>query len=165
MIHYVKGDATDPVVKTGVRAILHVCNDQGGWGRGFVLAISKKWKEPETKYRDFIKSAKREGIETLGRVQHIVVDHNTTVLNMIAQHGYKSSQNPVPLNYYALELCLEAVAELFDGDENITIHMPRIGCGLAGGNWPEVEALITRILSKLEVYVYDLSSGIGEKEK
>ena len=33
--------------------------------------------------------------------------------------------------------------------------MPRIGCGLAGGNWNEVEQIIKDVAS-VDVYVYDL---------
>ncbi|MFE0817971.1 GNAT family N-acetyltransferase [Streptomyces sp. NPDC058794] len=49
-IRYVRGDATVPSVK-GVKVIAHVCNDLGGWGKGFVLAISRRWPEPEAAYR------------------------------------------------------------------------------------------------------------------
>lgn len=34
-ITYLKGDATAPQAK-GVKLIVHVCNDLGGWGKGFV---------------------------------------------------------------------------------------------------------------------------------
>ena len=49
----VVGDATDPQFSSisEVAIIPHICNDQGGWGRGFVLALSKKWKAPERAYR------------------------------------------------------------------------------------------------------------------
>ncbi len=49
-IKYIKGDATSPQAK-GTKIIAHICNDLGGWGKGFVLAISKRWKEPESSYR------------------------------------------------------------------------------------------------------------------
>ena len=49
-ITYLQGDATQPQSK-GNRIIAHVCNDLGGWGKGFVLAISKRWPEPEAEYR------------------------------------------------------------------------------------------------------------------
>ncbi|WP_253732040.1 hypothetical protein [Listeria monocytogenes] len=42
-ITYLKGDATNPMAK-GNKIIAHICNDVGGWGKGFVLAISRKWK-------------------------------------------------------------------------------------------------------------------------
>jgi len=34
-ISYIKGDATAPQGK-GVKVIAHLCNDLGGWGKGFV---------------------------------------------------------------------------------------------------------------------------------
>jgi O-acetyl-ADP-ribose deacetylase (regulator of RNase III) len=38
-----------------------------------------------------------------------------------------------------------------------SVHMPRIGCGLAGGEWSKVEPIIRETLSKagIEVTVYD----------
>ena len=45
-ILYIKGDATAPI-GSGVKVITHICNDIGGWGKGFVLALSKKWKMPK----------------------------------------------------------------------------------------------------------------------
>jgi O-acetyl-ADP-ribose deacetylase (regulator of RNase III) len=39
-----------------------------------------------------------------------------------------------------------------------TVHMPRIGCGLAGGDWERVETIIQNTLGVAEVpaVVYDL---------
>lgn len=54
-ILYIKGDATAPI-GSGVKVITHICNDIGGWGKGFVLALSKKWKMPEEAYRQWYKS-------------------------------------------------------------------------------------------------------------
>lgn len=46
---FVRGDATNPQAK-GPKVIAHICNDRGAWGKGFVLAISKRWPEPEAAY-------------------------------------------------------------------------------------------------------------------
>lgn len=51
-ITYLKGDATSPQA-SGIKIIAHVCNDIGGWGKGFVLAISRRWPEPEKAYREW----------------------------------------------------------------------------------------------------------------
>jgi hypothetical protein len=39
-----------------------------------------------------------------------------------------------------------------------SVHMPRIGCGLAGGEWPKVEMLVKYFLTDrgISVTVYDL---------
>jgi hypothetical protein len=35
------------------------------------------------------------------------------------------------------------------------VHAPRIGCGLGGGKWDQVEPLIQKMLGEVAVYVYD----------
>jgi O-acetyl-ADP-ribose deacetylase (regulator of RNase III) len=34
--------------------------------------------------------------------------------------------------------------------------MPRIGCGIGGGNWEEVERIINKTLDNFQVEVYTL---------
>lgn len=150
MINYVKGDATSPIGK-GNKIITHICNDHGGWGAGFVLALSKKWSAPEKAYRSLGSNIQ------LGRVQYIKLEkENITVANMIAQHNFVSKDNPVAVRYDALEKCLNDVSEKAKL-ENASIHMPRIGCGLAGGKWEKVEEIINKTLvaNGVDVYVYD----------
>ena len=161
MITYLKGDATSPDVK-GFKLIVHVCNDVGGWGRGFVLALSKKWPEPEAEYR----TLKPAGRLLLGQVQFVNVDDTTIVANMIAQKGYgKNNKNlhrsdepddDIPLQYDHLKTCLEKV-HLSASIQSGSVHMPRIGCGLAGGSWERVESIITAVMRDVPVYVYNLS--------
>jgi len=40
-----------------------------------------------------------------------------------------------------------------------SVHMPRIGCGLAGGDWNVVESIINRTLTlrDVDVTVYDFA--------
>lgn len=168
MIHYLTGDATNPKSTGGPRFILHVCNNQGGWGRGFVLALSKRWPEPEREYRRWYRNGADllAGTFQLGAIQQVPVqgDPPLTVVNMIAQRGYgKGNQNKhrtsepdsaIPLSYEHLEVCLLLFADGLPKDA--TIHMPRIGCGLAGGTWDKVEPIVANALKAHEVYVYDL---------
>ncbi|WBV59261.1 macro domain-containing protein [Chryseobacterium camelliae] len=154
-IELIKGDATKPQVE-GNKIITHICNDIGGWGKGFVLAISKRWKTPENEYRNWFKSDKNFN---LGEIQMVQVEKDLWVCNMIGQHKTISNSNGIPpIRYEAVEKCLEKLS-----DEslrlNASIHMPRIGCGLAGGKWEEIETIIERTLLKnnLEVYVYDFN--------
>lgn len=160
-IHYLKGDATEPV-GDGVKIIAHICNDYGGWGRGFVLALSAKDKRPEKLYRQQI----RHYPDPLGYVWVELFDPSGAesddvdifVANMVAQHGNSTPENPVAVDYKALWYCLNLVGSEA-ADMEATVHMPRIGCGLGGGNWTRIEDLITRSLVDLygrDVYVYDL---------
>jgi hypothetical protein len=49
-IGYRVGDATAPAAE-GQKIIAHICNDQGAWGKGFVLALSRRWKQPAAAFK------------------------------------------------------------------------------------------------------------------
>jgi O-acetyl-ADP-ribose deacetylase (regulator of RNase III) len=153
-ITYLKGDATCPQAK-GHKVIAHVCNDIGGWGKGFVLALSRRWAQPEAEYRAWHRSGKEGGFG-LGAVQFVQVETYVWVANMVAQRGTKKGSSGPPIRYEAVAACLGEVAakalEL-----RASVHMPRIGCGLAGGEWSRVEPLIEEQLCArgVKVTVYD----------
>jgi O-acetyl-ADP-ribose deacetylase (regulator of RNase III) len=153
-ITFRKGDATAPV-GMGTKIVCHICNDAGGWGKGFVLALSKRWPAPEAQYRAWHKVGESAGFR-LGAIQLVEVEPHLLVTNMIAQHGVRPSGDVAPIRYDALRECLTALADQATS-RKASVHMPRIGCGLAGGSWPEVEAIIqtTLVASAVPVHVYD----------
>lgn len=154
-VNYIIGDATNPQTK-GNKIIVHVCNDIGGWGKGFVMAISKRWEQPEQQYRQWFKSNDNF---SLGQVQFVQVEEELWVANLIGQHKINKDENGnAPIRYEAILLGLEKVGQ-FAIDKNSTVHMPRIGCGLAGGTWDKIEPLISKSLleNEIETYVYDFN--------
>ena len=149
MINYVKGDATQPI-GSGTKVIVHVCNDIGAWGRGFVIALSNKWPKAKAAYMSMKEY-------NLGEVQMVSVEENTFVMNMIAQRGIRSKYSPTPIKYDALEECLNKI--FLKVPSETSTHMPRIGCGLAGGSWNKIEKIIKEAMKlnpEIKVYVYDL---------
>ena len=157
---YLKGDATNPSMAIGEQAFIpHICNNVGGWGAGFVLALSKKWEEPEIQYRQWMKRSGR--MPNLGDVQYCsVADEgkykNTRVVNMIAQNGFRSEDNPKPIKYAALVDAMRQVAGYMNSIDG-SIHCPKFGAGLAGGDWRVIEALIQEIWvdAGINVTVYE----------
>lgn len=164
-ITYLKGDATDPQGDSP-RVIAHIVNTIGVWGAGFVMAVSKRWPEPEEHYRAWYrdrvplqnptkgKIVATSGDFDLGEVQLVQVSPEVYVLNMVAQEGIRRPSDGPPIRYDALEACLEKGAVYVDL-LRASVHMPRIGTGLAGGSWERIEPLITKSLEDLAVYVYD----------
>ena len=69
-LRYLKGDATCPQAP-GNKIIAHICNDIGGWGRGFVMALSKRWDEPEQQYRAWHRGDVDDPPFELGQVQFV----------------------------------------------------------------------------------------------
>ncbi len=156
-LRIINGDATNPQAE-GPRVIAHVCNDLGGWGKGFVLAISRRWPEPERDYRDWHRHRAHNDF-ALGAVRLVLVDANLWVANMIGQHGMRAGSGGPPIRYDAVERCLRTLADTANELE-ASVHMPRIGCGLAGGRWDRVEPLIVAALCQrgISVTVYDLDT-------
>ncbi|MEV0717022.1 macro domain-containing protein [Asanoa sp. NPDC050611] len=152
-IEYVTGDATQPQ-GAGPKIIVHVCNDVGGWGRGFVVALSRRWPEPERAYRAWHRD--RTGF-ALGATQFVEVEPDLWVANLIGQHGLRRSGGTPPIRYDAVRAGLAEVAAKA-ADLGASVHMPRIGAGLAGGRWPEIEQIITDEVTtrNIPVTVYDL---------
>jgi O-acetyl-ADP-ribose deacetylase (regulator of RNase III) len=151
---YLQGDATNPQAK-GNKIIAHVCNDVGGWGKGFVLALSKRWPEPERSYRAWYRE--RTGNDfALGYIQTVQVEPCIWVANMIAQRGMKAGSKGVPIQYEAVQECLKKLTSIALELE-ASVHMPRIGCGLAGGKWEMIEPLIQNslMIQSIPTYVYD----------
>jgi O-acetyl-ADP-ribose deacetylase (regulator of RNase III) len=173
MINYLKGDATLPQTP-GNAIIVHVCNDIGAWGAGFVLALSNRWPEPEAAYRQWANEGKallgddskmdqlvppKHPEFKLGSVQFVSVDPHILVANMIGQHNVRRGDSgQTPVRYHAIRKGLARVREVAIL-KGASVHMPRIGCGLAGGIWEEVEDLILNELVSqgVEVYVYDFN--------
>ena len=159
MISYREGDATEPGAE-GKKIIVHICNDSGKWGKGFVLAISRRWKAPEKAYRlAFAADAK----PALGDVQFVSVDGDITVANLIGQAGVQSTRGKdarPPIRYDAVRRGLRTVAAQAMRT-NASVHMPRIGCGLAGGRWEEIEPIMAEELAGRGIHtvVYDFRAA------
>jgi O-acetyl-ADP-ribose deacetylase (regulator of RNase III) len=153
-LRIIPGDATVPQA-SGPKIIAHICNDLGGWGKGFVLAISRRWPEPEADYRRWHRDRAHNDFG-LGAVRLIQVRPDTWVANMVAQHGMRTGSAGPPIRYEAVERCLETVAG-HAKRLGASVHMPRIGCGLAGGRWELIEPIIVRTLCDHDIptTVYD----------
>ncbi len=154
-ILYTTGDATQPT-GTGPRIIVQVCNHDGGWGRGFVVALSRRWPQPEKQYREW--AAGNTDIPFApGQVQFVPVEEQLWVANMIGQHGIRAHDGIPPVRYDAIRDGLKTVAS-FAAGHHASVHMPRIGAGLAGGSWETISAIIHEELvgRDIPVTVYDL---------
>ena len=170
-ISYVIGDATEPQVSDGLKLIAHICNDIGLFGSGFAAAVMRKWPHVREKYLIWHGNNGSEPFEA-GRIQVVKVDKSLFVANMIGQNGVRSAANPVPANLEAIDNCLAKIACFMScyrtikyftnipaaiNEFDITLHMPRIACGLAGQTWDNIEPLIKKHFeAQYNVYIYDL---------
>ena len=154
-ITYITGDVTEPLL-CGNDCIVQVVNNVGAYGAGVSGAIAKKWPSVKQRYKDYL--------ILLGNADVFGIGIGLFMANLYAQDGLKSRTNPKPIRYGKLAMALSTL-ELHGFNR---IHMPKIGCGLAGGDWKIVSELIQDVLVdyEQEVYVYELpdpKSGTGKQ--
>jgi O-acetyl-ADP-ribose deacetylase (regulator of RNase III) len=152
MIKYMKGDVLKSALLKKEKVVIpHICNNMGGWGAGFVVAISNIWPGPEKSYREW---SRDPDSFRLGNLELVQVTPDIRICNMIAQDGFVTRYRKRAVDYKALEICLKKISDHVSKD-NI-IMMPRIGCGLGGGSWEEVEEIINKTLNEFQIEVYSL---------
>jgi len=154
-IEFVFGDATKPA-GDDLRVIIHVVSDGAMiWGGGgFAAAVRRTWSHAQEEFREWV-SQQRENL-SLGRVHLSSIQEGVQVASIVAQRGYGPSDKP-RIRYGALRQGLSEVARVA-ADAHASVHMPRIGTGMAGGSWELVEELVRDAFAPtgLHVTVYDL---------
>lgn len=155
-INFVTGDATLPI-GDGIKVIVHIVNNRGAWGAGFVLALSKRFGGvPATKYKQWYTRKRDSDFPEfiLGEVMLVRVNDSTIIANLLAQDGFSTASVPA-VSLAALEASVRNLnCQLDQVGGEVSVHMPRIGTGLGGRSWDEVLPIVSMI--NREVFVYDL---------
>src|SRR5881394_2532040 len=73
-IQFVRGDATAPR-GSGAKIIAHICNDLGTWGKGFVLALVRRWPELAQSFKQWYRD-REENDFGLGAVQFVQAEED-----------------------------------------------------------------------------------------
>lgn len=129
--------------------IAHGCNCHNQMGAGIALTIRKQW--PQAYSADTI--AHTDGKAELGEISQCTVATKSgtqlTILNCYTQYDIGGRR---PADYEAIALCFEQINEMFKGSDK-RIGIPLIGCGLAGGSWHVVKAMVEALLPDVNVTV------------
>lgn len=143
------------ILDASEQIIAHQVNCQGYMGKGIALQIRNKYPIVYQEYRKKVEPFLREGKESLllGTIQFVKVEEDKWICNLFSQN--KIGYNKVFTDYDALRtafLRLKRVA----AKRNKTIAIPKyIGCGLGGGDWATVYAILTNIFDE-ELTLYEL---------
>jgi O-acetyl-ADP-ribose deacetylase (regulator of RNase III) len=141
-IEYVKGD----LLNTDIKHIIHGCNSRGIMSAGVAKAIRDKYPKA---YQDYIDSYNSFGLE-LGTIVSSVQDDGKIIHNAITQKNCGIDSNKIYVSYWA-------VANVFNYINTLGIEyiaMPKIGSGLANGDWNVISAIIENTLIKTQPVVY-----------
>lgn len=148
---HVKGDILD--VKVGI--IGHQVNCQLVMGAGLALQIRKKYPHVFSEYRDITTRIKPR--HRLGRCQMVVAipPNNLFVANLFGQHNFRP-RKVTHTDYNALSAAMNQLQtwrmQFFP---HYPVYLPSgIGCGLAGGNWQVVSAIIKDVIPDAIIVEY-----------
>jgi O-acetyl-ADP-ribose deacetylase (regulator of RNase III) len=145
-IEYRYGDLTN----TDAKYIAHCVNAQGKMNSGVAKAIRQKFPRAYEIYMQ----AHEEHRLILGSV--IGADCGThTILNIVGQdrYGYDGAK-------YVYYVALRKGVRLINGNITDAVAFPFIGCGLAGGDWQLVSAIIEEESTNFQPIVYSLDDEI-----
>ena len=135
--------------------IVHGCNARGVMGAGVAKAVKARYPGAYHLYRG---AHKGSGL-TVGHiipydVPTLAARTELLIVNAITQENYGTEQRQV--DYEGLYRCFSQIPQLAKAYQLPDVHFPLIGCGLAGGEWAIVEAIIESTLKGLRKHLWVL---------
>lgn len=146
VVKYIKGDLFD----TDADIIAHGCNCRGGYGSGVAGIMAKKYPKARHYYLD---KFEEEGWQ-LGDVQFVRQWNDKIIANCATQDAYYPRDRR-HADYDAIRLCMMKVKD-YAMDKGLTIAAPKIGAGLAGGDWDVIEKIMEEVFSDYDITIYYL---------
>ncbi|MDH5778814.1 MAG: macro domain-containing protein [Gammaproteobacteria bacterium] len=137
----VKGDLIKMAKNGDFDVIIHGCNCFCEMGAGIAKSIKENF--PEAYNADL--STEKGTKEKLGTYSSATISINgkiLTVVNAYTQHHWRGTA--VKANYEAIKKVMNQVKNDFSGSR---IGYPKIGAGLAGGDWEIISQIINSALS------------------
>lgn len=131
---------------TNAHIIAHGCNCRGGFGSGVAGQIARLFPLARKSY---IYKFRKEGW-TLGEVQLVELHPDRIIANMATQDTFGGPG--VHVDYEAVYDCFNTLL-CFAQEANMDVAIPKIGAGLAGGDWAIIETIIRDLLVNYRVNV------------
>jgi len=145
MISYKKGD----LFEGNIDLIAHGVNCKGAFGSGVAAQMCKKHPNARQSYID---KHNNEGWK-LGDVQF--VSSNGKIVANCATQDHFFPRDRVHADYNAIKVCMTQVKE-YAKLRNLSVGLPKIGAGLAGGNWAVIEMILNDVFQDYDCTVFYL---------
>lgn len=131
MIELIKGNLFD----TNVNALAHGCNCGGQMGKGIALEFARRWPQMYEEYQELCWDKQiRPGH------MFVYVQGEKVIFNLMTQF-----RPYVPAGPDAIKFSLDHMREYADDKGINKIAMPKIGCGLGGLKWNQVELVVQEV--------------------
>ena len=151
--------------------IVHGVNCQGVMGSGIAAQIRAKYPQVYKDYRAFYEQETtsprfQTTAQLLGKVIYTHISDELVIASAFTQDFFGTSRNTVYVSYAAIAQCFDKIVMDHKVDQHFfeipsqTIKFPKIGAGLANGDWTTIEKIIeqkTSGVKDLETELYVLS--------
>jgi O-acetyl-ADP-ribose deacetylase (regulator of RNase III) len=140
-MNQLSGDLLQLAINGHFDVIVHGCNCQCQMGKGIALSIKRQFPEA---YAADCQTTKGDA-NKLGTVSIAEIRRNGQVLHIV--NGYTQFHwrgDGVKADYEAIRTVMRTVRLTFSGKR---IGYPKIGAGLAGGDWEVIRAIIEEELT------------------
>ncbi len=128
--------------------IIHCCNAQNKMGKGFAKELRNRFPDCYEKYSE------TSGLH-VGDIIPYVSEGGLTIFNMIGQDRYGNDGKRY-VSYDALATCFETLDSIAVDIGMKSLHMPKIGTGLAGGKWQIISSIIETHSDNFIPVVYEI---------
>jgi len=146
----IQGDLIKLALNGKFDVIVHGCNCFCTMGAGIARQIASIFPEAYT-----VDCLSLKGdITKLGTYTY-AKERNVIVVNAYTQYGI-GNPNIVSVNYDAVRECFRKIRLGFAGKR---IGIPKIGAGLAGGNWTTIEKIIDEEMQGEDITVVEYCDG------
>ncbi|KAG0202382.1 hypothetical protein BGX28_005073 [Mortierella sp. GBA30] len=136
----VRGDLLKMALDGTFDVIVHGCNCQVRMGKGIALSI--KMQFPEAYEADSMTAqGDTAKLGTFSSAHIVRGKRSFTIVNAYTQFHWRGTG--VKADYDAIRKAMKAIKVAFAGQR---IGYPKIGAGLAGGDWDVISAIITEEL-------------------
>lgn len=146
MIKYVQGD----LFTTKADIIAHGCNCRGGFGSGVAGQIASRYSKAKHYYLDKFD----EDGWYLGDIQPVLQSDGKYIVNCGTQFTYLP-RGIRHADYDGIRLSMERLLK-FAKDKGLSVAIPKIGAGLAGGDWTVIEKILKEIFTNYDITIYYL---------
>lgn len=147
MLKTIRGNLITLAKQGQFDAIAHGCNCFNNMGAGIAKSIKQEFPEAYEVDYNTVKGDKRK---LGGYTEVFIPEYDLIVFNLYTQYHY--GMGKANIDYRALAQCMEKLSIDYP---NLIIGMPKIGAGLAGGDWSKIEPIIERYLPNTIIVEWD----------
>lgn len=147
-------DAKEDIIAQG-------CNCSGASGAGIAKYIAQEYPESDKRYKELCKTKKFH----LGTVMFHKEKGKTQAFCGTQQYYgkyLKMDKDSIEKRYDAIEECLMKIYNKAKA-ENLSVALPRIGCGRARADWDRVKGIIQKVFYDHPVTIYWIPDRYSKK--